>query len=202
MCYFLISCQFGLHFSSWAVSKTVDSLFHILISLYTCTSLCRSLNRFFKPRFVKPSLYCTEVVLETLIILMYNSEHFLGYVIFFHLPSVNLQVFGSQNCTLTLGEISTSWIPPETDRPRRKKFWRFEDLVTSNCKQYYNRCFIQKCPENFLCLFFFGCCWQQNFSWSLSAKPEAPPLFLLFCFELNFMFRNKVNKSDKGTQGN
>lgn len=86
---------------------------------------------------------------------MYNSEHFLGYVIFFHLPSVNLQVFGSQNCTLTLGEINTSWTPPETDRPRRKKLWRFKDLVTSNCKQYYNRCFIQKCPENFLCLFFF-----------------------------------------------
>lgn len=112
---------------------------------------------------------------------MYNSEHFLGYVIFFHLPSVNLQVFGSQNCTLTLGEINTSWTPPETDRPRRKKLWRFKDLVTSNCKQYYNRCFIQKCPENFLCLFFFFVVSNKTFPGHLLQNQK---LLLCFCYSV------------------
>ena len=34
-------------------------------------------------------------------------------------------------------------------------------------------------------------------------KTEEEKLLLCFCcFELNFVFGNKVNKSDKGTQGN
>lgn len=81
ICYSLIGCKFGPHFISGAVSKQIIFLIsQITISVYFPLLLFKQILK--------------AMICEAFIVLYWSYS---SYMIFLHLPSIKLQVSGSQN---------------------------------------------------------------------------------------------------------